>query len=288
MFAALRKFVAIVFVSALASTVAFGQTLYSATGGSVSSNLNVINQSTGALVTAVGPIGFAVTGMAVHPGTGVLYGVTSANSPSNPSSLITINKSTGAGTLVGGFGGIGGPIADITFTPDGTLYGWCECSDDLVTINTATGVATVVGSSGISTFGSGLASDSSGTLFYAGDGANDSLRTVSRTTGLTTIVTTMTGSPQGDAVPALAFHPGGTLYGLDGLDGNPNVTLITINTTTGAVTTVGATLNGTDAIAFDPPFAGTAIPAVSDVGLLLLALALGTMGALAYSRRKAV
>lgn len=63
----------------------------------------------------------------------------------------------------------------------------------------------------------------------------------------------------------------GMLHGLDGLDGNPNVTLITINTTTGAVTTVGVTLQNTDAIAFDLPFgstASTAVPTLSEMGIL--------------------
>lgn len=285
----LAKWFTFLLAAVIATTAAHAQTLYSATGGNANSNLNIINPATGALVTVVGPIGFAVTGLAVHPSTGVLYGVTSGQSPSNPRSLITINKTTGAGTLVGALG-LNNPVADITFNPSGTLFGWSEDTDDLVTINTATGVATVVGDSGLSTFGSGLASNASGVLFYAGDGANQELRTVNPGTGLTTVVATMTGSPQGDAVPALAFNPNNALlYGLDGLDGNPNVTLITINTVTGAVTTVGATLQNTDAIAFDAAAAAavsTPIPTLSETGVLLLALLMGAMGAFAYSRRK--
>jgi hypothetical protein len=183
-----------------------------------------------------------------------------------------------------------GPVADITFTPDGTLYGWLEPgTDDLVTINLGTGAATVVGNSSLSTFGSGLASDASGTLFFAGDGANQELRTVNRTTGVTTVVSTMTGSPQGDAVPALAFQPGtGVLFGLDGLDGNPNVSLITINPATGAVTSRGATVTNADAIVFDggpAPAAPSSIPTLSELALLALSLAVATLGLLAYSRR---
>ena len=288
----LRHLVATIFVVLIASAATSAQTLYLATGGSTNSNLYIINPANGAVISTVGPIGFAITGMAVHPVTGVLYGSTSGNSPSNPRSLITINKTTGAGTLVGQMSALG-PVADITFTPDGTLYGWLEPGqDDLVTINLTTGLATVVGNSGLSTFGSGIASDASGTLYFAGDGANQELRTVNRTTGLTTVVATMSGSPQpSDAIPALAFQPGtGVLFGLDGLDGNPNVSLITINTTTGVVTNRGATVTNADAIAFDgsappPPVTFVSVPTLSDFALLALALAVATLGFVAYKRR---
>ena len=57
--------------------------------------------------------------------------------------LITIDRDTGAGTLVGTLAG-GDPAADLTFL-DGTLFGWLErTAKDLATIDKATGVATVV------------------------------------------------------------------------------------------------------------------------------------------------
>lgn len=162
-----------------------------------------------------------------------------------------------------------------------------------MTVNLATGAATVVGPSGLSTFGSGIASDASGTLYFAGNGASGALRTVNRTTGAPSAGITMTGSPQGDAVPSLAFQPGtGVLYGLDGLDGNSTVFLTTIDPATGAVTSRGQTVTNADAIAFDtggtlpPPVAVAPIPTLSDFALLLLSLAVATVGYLAYSRRQ--
>ena len=74
---------------------------------------------TGALICTIGPIGFSVTGLAVHPTTGVLFGSTGNASPIYPGSLITINKTTGAGTLVGSFGIQGKTMTDLTFTSDG-------------------------------------------------------------------------------------------------------------------------------------------------------------------------
>jgi Ca2+-binding RTX toxin-like protein len=237
--------------------------LYGATGGENNSNLYLIDTTTGA-TTTLGPIGYAVTGLAVDPNTGILYGSTSMFSPSDPGSLITINKTTGAGTLVGSIGIQDEEVADLTFDASGTLYGWTEMfTDDLVTIDTATGTATPVGNSGIYTFGSGLA-DVGGTLFYTGDGVTGALRTVDKVTGLTTEVATLFGAPGNtDGIAALAVNPDdGTLFGvaLNDSDLVHPAFLVTINTFTGQVTTIGALPNDFDAIAFEfaapPPVVG--------------------------------
>ena len=92
-------------LGAFAAAVASGQVLYGTTAANTTtSNLYILDPATGAVVSTVGPIGFAVTGLAVNPLTGVLYGSTSNNSANSPGSLITINKATGQGTLVGSFG----------------------------------------------------------------------------------------------------------------------------------------------------------------------------------------
>ena len=209
------------FSLAAAAPAFAAEVLYGADGGGGNpSNLYILNPATGAIVSTVGPIGFAVTGLAIHPSTGVLYGSTGRNSATFPHSLITINKTTGAGTLVGSFV-IGSleTMADLTFTSDGTLYGWLEpSSDDLYTINTATGAATLVGESGLNTFGSGLAASAANVLFFAGDGDTFELRTISRTTGLPTTVGTLNGSSD-LSISAMAFNAAGTLYAVR-LDNN--------------------------------------------------------------------
>src|SRR5438067_300806 len=93
-------------------------------------NLYRIDPSTGT-GTLIGDIGVAVTGLAVAPGTGalVLYGSTAVINDSSTipaGSLVTINTTTGAATLVGSFGLTGrATLADLSFDPGtGVLYGW--------------------------------------------------------------------------------------------------------------------------------------------------------------------
>lgn len=281
---------------ALVAATTSGQVLYGATGANTStSNLYILNPATGAVVSTVGPIGFAVTGLAIDPLTGVLYGSTSRNSANSPGSLITINKATGQGTLVGSYAAGGESMADITFTSDGTLYGWLEPgTDDLNTINLATGAATDVGNAGLSTFGSGLAANSANVLYYAGSGSDGMLRTVSRATGLTTDVAVLTGGPAtSSSIAALAFSPTGTLYGVYLDETTKASQLLTINTTTAAITLLGPSITALDAIAFDggaapppPTTSGAPIPTLSPALMALLALLVATGSWLALRRRR--
>jgi hypothetical protein len=262
-----RRCLVVLFASTCGLLAATGsasaELLYGTDGaGNNPSNLYILNPSNGSVVRTVGPIGFGVTGLAIDPTTGTLYGTTGRNTgpgtgPS-PGSLVTINRETGAGTLIGKLvpsSSPGDPAADITFTPDGTLYGWLEPdTDSLVTIDKASGLATVVGESGLSTYGSGLASNASGVLFFAGEGEQGPLRTVDRNTGLTTEVATLNG-PDGDpGISALAFDAQGTLFGSRLPSNSPEFSsdLITIDTGTGAITSKGPSVDRLDAIAFVP------------------------------------
>lgn len=237
---------------AFASLSSAQQILYGANGATgTPSNLYLLDPSSGAVLQTGGPIGFAVTGLALDPSTGTLYGVTANESDNAPRHLITINKTTGAGTDVGD---LGRQVGDITFTPDGALFGWTRQSGNgaLVTIDKASGASTVVGPSGVPccTFGSGLASNAGGTLFLAGFGDDGDLDTVDRTTGAATPVTTLNGS-SGDAIAALAFDAAGTLFGAR-QDFGSGADLLTIDTASGALGVRGSSVTKLDAIAFAP------------------------------------
>lgn len=247
---------------AFAATASAREVLYGADGaGGNPSNLYLLDPSSGAVLQNIGPIGFAVTGLAVDPTDGTLYGSTglsaSGGAP-NPGHLISINKATGAGTVIGDLRPntpANHTAADLAFTPDGALYGWLEPDDDdLATINKTTGAATIVGNSGLSTYGSGLASNSAGTLFFAGDGDAGQLHTINRATGAATPVATLNGSGN-PGISSLSFNAAGTLFGSrlpsDSTPPNFASDLLTINTATGAITSMGPSVNRLDAIEFD-------------------------------------
>ncbi len=225
-------------------------------------NLMILDPATGEVLEVIGSIGFSCTGLAFAPD-GTLYGSTGAAEMANPKSLIRINTVTGAGTLIGSLGPeVDDAAADITFSPQGVLYGWNESVlDDLITINQTTGVASPpLGDSGLSTYGSGLAFAPNGTLYFAGEGANGPLHTINPATGLVTSSVTMSGAND-LGIGSLAVNNAGVLFGVrKGTNSGPSVStdLITINPTSGFITSVGIIRDASgpipnmDAIAFSP------------------------------------
>jgi len=129
-----------------------------------------------------------------------------------------------------------------------------------------------------------------GILFYCGGGNSGPLSTVDTATGLLTNVATLTGSPGalGDSISAGAYNSAGIFYGVVlGFSSSvpPNLAfLVTINTTTGAVTTVGATVDKLDAIAFAGT-PGQGAPALSKSAILALMVLLGSVGMSLVRRR---
>jgi hypothetical protein len=239
--------------------------LWAADGkGGVPGNLYRIDPTTGA-ATTVGPIGFGVTGLALHPETSVLYATESvAGIPD--AHLLTIDTTTGTGTIVGPLrqamtGSPHNSIAGLTFV--GTrLIGWSEDGsgssgdDEPVEINLATGVVTPLGG-GITSAGSGMATSPSGVVYVAPDGSTGILYTVDPMTGVVTPGPTLTGASIDGAVNALAFV-GTTLYGSlnDSFGGGGlglPVDLARIDPATGVVTRVGSLPGGVDALASSVP-----------------------------------
>src|SRR4051794_35960638 len=88
-----------------APAVAQTERLYGSNGGGGTlGDLMILDPATGAVVTTVGPVGFSVTGLAVDPADGVMYGSTGFEVEPQ-GSLITIDRATGAGTLIGTLAG---------------------------------------------------------------------------------------------------------------------------------------------------------------------------------------
>lgn len=232
---------------------------------------------------AVGDMGGEITGIAVHPATGILYGVTASIQlgPQNfdPGDLVIIDKATGAATLVGSLGLMnlseeGPTLADIAFDPlTGILYGWrSKEGGDLYTVNLQTGTATLVGESGLTlSGGQGLTFGPQNNLYLAGEGTQGLLYTIDKTTGLPIGSVQLTDYADDSNIGALAFD-GSRIFGIT----TDNPDLITINPVTGEITTIGETdSDALDGLAFD---CRASAPAMSAVTLVCLGFGLLAIG----------
>ncbi|HUQ28100.1 MAG TPA: hypothetical protein VM051_05880 [Usitatibacter sp.] len=219
----------------------------------IAGNLYTINLANGT-ATLVGairlpggkPIG--VTGMAAHPADSRLYGITSEQSPNNPRSLVTIDATSGAATLVGELGAVG---SDIAFDSKGTLYMWLPGTSQLGIVNTSSGAVTPLGRPGPAGSPAGIAIDGQGMVFVTAKGAGGTLDNVELATGALQVGPSLTGAPFSTQINSMSFSPSGLLLAVNSNGGSPASTrLVTINTATGAVATIGALPDDTDALAF--------------------------------------
>ncbi|SPP62950.1 hypothetical protein [Nitrospira lenta] len=171
--------------------------------------------------TLLGNSGFsALQDLALAPD-GTYYAIAGSNTTSR---LITIDPTTGAGTLVAPLtttdaGGISF-MTGLAVGSDGTLYGSGlpvgGTINNLYSINRTTGVATLIGSTNAAALSALTANIATGIMYgvnQSGDASTRGLRTVDPITGNSTYI-----GPQGDGpgagVQDIAFTPDGTLWGV--------------------------------------------------------------------------
>ncbi|HEX7839015.1 MAG TPA: IPT/TIG domain-containing protein [Kofleriaceae bacterium] len=210
--------------------------------GTTPGNLYIVNPATAASVS-VGPLGVAVTGLALSPG-GVLYGATAIKASGN--TLVTIDPYTARVTTIGPLVdqvNAGVTVPDLAFEGS-RLLGWTGPS--FAVIDSVTGrVTPYTAQTGIGG-GRGLASIAPGTLLLA-QGTN--LSRVNTTDGTLVL---------GPSLPKLGMNSltfvGGTLCGSEPTSVTPPLTaLVTIDPATGAITVIGPLPPRVDAIAGIPP-----------------------------------
>jgi len=256
-------------------------TLFGVTAGSGSaSDLYSINPNTGA-ATLIGSIGFkSCSGIDINPITFEMFAACNTNPQGGGggekvSVLVSVNTQTGEGTLIGETGIenlpiVANDISDLSFKPDGTLFGYAPFFDNIVTIDTNTGAATLVGATGGLLVGNGIAWLPGDTLFHADD---TDLSTVNPTTGALTFVASLNFPLGVERISGMDFQPlTNILYGSTGGGSTePGPNLVIIDTNPGDVTIVGDTgLDGLTGLAFAVfPIGGTVLPL--DTTALLLA-----------------
>jgi len=259
----LRKWwaVAALAIAAGAAIPAWAQTLYAASvrtlaeGGSeaIGGSLYSVELKTGS-ATLVAPIRLngssplGITGMAVHPTSGVMYGITSPLSRTNPLSLVIINPDTGNAQMVGPLRLAG---SDIAFNRLGILFTWLPETHQLGVVNLETGNVTAIGDPGAAGPPAGLAIDASNNAYITAKGATGSVDTVDIATGAIKVGPALKGAPFDSTINSMTFTPSGLLLAVNSNQGSPAATrLITINVATGVVSTIGNLPDDTDALAF--------------------------------------
>lgn len=283
------------FIAALAAAISFSVSaeplLYAATvrahtgpGDDNAGSLYVVNPANGAS-KAVGalriqgkPIG--ITGLAVHPKTGILYGVTAGSSPNHKNSLVTIDPNTAEATLVGQMRVTG---SDITFNDDGELFIWLPDTNQVGRINLASGRVTAIGEIGDSTrLEGGIAFDGHGKLYTTPSGATGPIEIRNPANGAVTSGPMLANAPYLSSMNSLAFSPNGELYAVNSNMGSPaHTALVKVDPHTGIVTQIGPLPEDTDCLAFvdAPPasFIGNQTP-----GNVVLAGSIGAAGVLGF------
>jgi hypothetical protein len=260
----------------------------------IAGNLYTVNLANGqaALIGAIrlsGGKAIGVTGMAFHPQTNVLYGITSAQSPNVPNSLVTIDANSGVATLVGELRTVG---SDLSFDAKGVLYVWMQTTSQLGMVDISTAKVTPVGKPGPQGAAAGIAVDPQGMVYVTAKGASGTLDNVDLASGGLQQGPPLTGAPFSTQINSMSFSPSGLLLAVNSNGGSPAITkLVTINTATGAVSTIGGLPDDTDALAFlgngpnlAPTFSGMS-PGGKVVVIVLTIVLLFTAGTVIFKRQ---
>jgi hypothetical protein len=164
---------------------------------------------------------------------GICYASTGGGG-SNPSSLLTIDKNTGAGTLIGSSGLNGLP--GLAINSKGSIYATERSSGDLYRIDAATGAAIFVGVTQVP-FMDAIAFDGNDVLYGIDNGGSGFLWTIDTLTAATFGV-----GPVGELMSGMAFDPtDGTLYASGAGVGAVPDGIFTIDKNTGATFLKGLT-----------------------------------------------
>lgn len=275
------------------SPVVAAQKLYAASVRSVAEPAGLVGGSLYTVALATGSASFVapirlngsapvgITGLAVHPSTGVFYGITSPLSRNVPTSLVTIDPGTGDVRMIGPLRHGG---SDVAFSRAGILFAWLPTTSQLGIVNLETGSVTPIGTAGPAGPPAGLAIDATGNAYITPKGAAGTLDTVDIATGAMKAGPTLTGAPFDSAINSMTFTPQGLLLAVNSNAGAPASTrLVAINVASGAVANIGTLPDDTDGIAFAnvPVRDAAASPNWQNIALLALgvtALILGLIG----------
>ena len=131
------------------------------------------------------------------------------------------------------------------------MFAWLPATSQIGFVNLTTGAITPIGPARGSGVPSGLAIDSKGTAYITPNGAGGTLDSVDIATGAMTAGPPLTGAPFPSGINSMTFTPSGLLLAVNSNAGSPALArLVTINTASGVVSTIGTLPDDTDALTF--------------------------------------
>src|SRR5438132_6891718 len=234
------------------------------------------------LVDGTSPV--AVDGLAMHPKTGVLYGITSGSS--RPPTFITIDTRNAQAHVIGP---LGAHATDIHFAANGSLYTWLPEVGRLGVIDIATGEVRAFAPTGVGpTATAGFAINSQGVAVVAARMSKGILDEVDTTTGTVIGGLALIDASVLTAINALTLSPGGALLAVNTVKGGSTKReLVSIDVETGNITRIGSLPDEVDALAFDQrPQAPRGSKRHLLIIMLLLLLGLGIAGRLRWRNTK--
>ncbi|MCB1205733.1 MAG: hypothetical protein KDN18_15830 [Verrucomicrobiae bacterium] len=217
--------------------------LWGVTGtAGAASKLYAINPNTGKAIE-VGPVGKKnVSGISVHPVSGVLYAMQGQRG--GTTSLLILNKRTGKTTTIGD---LGQSIADSAFTPAGTLYAYGAFSRDLFTVNLTNAMKTTVKLDVAVIGGCGITFDGTGDLFMT---RSNSLANLNPMNGNEDSVAVISGATT-NIDNLLTTRPDGVIFGGKRNNQAAPTRLYQINPTTGVTSLVSSVPLSLSGLSFD-------------------------------------
>ena len=196
------------------------------------------------MVDGAQPVG--LTAMAFHPRTHVLYAITIGINDSTRARLLTIDPATAEARVVAR---LSKPLSDVSFAPDGRLFGWTANTGQLAVVDLANGNVATVGDAGGPPLGAAFAIDPEGNAYAAPWVAGGRLERVDLHAG-----TVAPGPPVSGMDPtslrSMAFSPRGELLAIHSVRTTSFAsTLLRIDPVTGSATTIGEIPADSEAIA---------------------------------------
>ena len=197
-----------------------------------------------------GQVSIGLDGIAIHPKTGVFYGITAPSSASIPHSLVRVDPHNGNVSLVGDLGVSG---SDLSFDGDGTLYVWIPATSQVGKIDLKSGAVTKLGRAGSPAAEKGGFEIADGKAMIAGTGARGTLDRVDLETGALVSSVKLSGARYKELINGLASSGRGAIFAVNTNGAAPALAdLVRIDEKSGQVTTIGALPNDTDALTFGP------------------------------------